>query len=123
MKYIILGLLGLFTMGCMSIDKRSCCKKGAKVDKEMKQEKGQFCRIGMSTQLKKRIEYWEKRCKKKGVEILDWEVLNCFDSKKEAQEYETRQAAEQKCIAHPGGRPPKKEGKWILYRLDMTGSC
>ena len=104
MKYSILGLIGIFAAACISIDKRS------------------FCRIGMSTQVEKRIKYWKNRCTKQGVKILSHKVLKVFDSKKEAQEYETHQAKEQKCIAHPGGSGPQK-AKWTIYRLDMTGSC
>ena len=104
MKYVILVLIGIFATACISTDKRSCC------------------RIGMSTQVDERVQYWKRECEKKGGKILSDTILKVFYSKKEAQNYETCKAKKQNCKASEGGSGPQK-AKWKVYRLHMTGCC
>ena len=99
MRYLILFFL--FT-GCVSF------------------KKGDGCRIGMTTQLEKRLKSWKKKYSKEGVKILNHRVLKVFDTRTEAQSFETSEKKKQGCEAHQGGRNPQdEEAKWSVYILNL----
>ena len=68
--------------------------------------------------MEKRVKDWTRKYKKFNISLKSHKILKVFNTKKEAQSYETAQAKKQNCIAHPGGRGPQK-AKWTVYRLNL----
>ena len=75
------------------------------------------CRIGITTDLETRKQFWKREYLKKGKVIKNWTVLNTHQSKSSAQEEETREAKKQNCVAYPGGRGSEK-ATWYVYKFE-----
>ena len=88
-------------------------------DLELLPEKNQkiSCRIGMTTNPNRRKKEWERKYRKQGNTIVSWNILNNYNSKTFAQEFETKEAKKQNCEAHPGGKGPEK-AIWYIYKLE-----
>ena len=72
------------------------------------------CRIGITTDLKARKQYWKGEYLKEGKVIKNWTVLSVHQSKAVAQKVETREAKKQNCVAYPVGKnSTKKHGMFI----------
>lgn len=72
------------------------------------------CRVGITTNLKKRKSYWESKV----VGLKNWRVLGTYNSRKNAQDHEDSYAQSFGCEAHHGGKD--KPGPWHVYRFDYT---
>jgi len=72
------------------------------------------CRVGITTDPDTRRAYWQNQV----VGFRNWQILNRFRSKAEAQGYETRYARRHGCQAYAGG--PDAPGTWYAYRFDYT---
>ena len=76
------------------------------------------CRIGITTDLESRKEYWESIYKN----LRNWQVLaGPYDTKEEAQTEENRLAAKHGCEAHPGGADDEGDAPWYVYGFDHSG--
>ena len=75
------------------------------------------CRIGITMDLERRKKEWEREYLKRGKVIKNWIVLSTHQSKSSAQEVETREAKQQNCEAHPGGRGSEK-AIWHVYKIE-----
>ena len=75
------------------------------------------CRIGITMDLERRKKEWEREYLKRGKVIKNWTVLSTHQSKSSAQEVETREAKQQNCEAHPGGRGSEK-AIWHVYKIE-----
>ncbi len=72
------------------------------------------CRVGITTDPDARQAYWQNQV----VGFRNWQILNSFRSKEEAQGYETRYARRHGCQASAGGADVP--GTWHVYRFDYT---
>ena len=72
------------------------------------------CRVGISTNPAERMTYWDNRV----VGLNKWRILKVFLTQQEAQDYETKYAAQYGCRSAPGG--PHTPGQWSVYRFDYT---
>ena len=72
------------------------------------------CRVGITTDPDRRRAEWENEV----VGLKNWRILQQFESRKEAQDYETSYAKRYNCHAHGGGRAAP--GPWYVYRFDYT---
>ncbi len=77
------------------------------------------CRIGMTTNPERRKKEWTREYRKQGRNIISWNVLDTYESKSVAQAFETREAKNQNCEAHLGGRRPEK-ATWYVYKLEYS---
>ena len=75
------------------------------------------CRIGITTDLETRKQFWKREYLKEGKVIKNWIVLSVHQSKSATQKGETRSAGKQNCVAHPGGRDSKK-ATWYVYKFE-----
>ena len=75
------------------------------------------CRIGITTDLETRKQFWKREYLKEGRVIKNWIVLSVHQSKSAAQKVETKKANEQNCVAHPGGRDSEK-AIWYVYKFE-----
>ena len=82
------------------------------------EDKKVSCRIGITTDLKRRKQEWTNDYLEKGIVIKKWTVLSVHKSKSSAQKVETREAKKQNCIAHPGGRNSDK-ALWYVYKAEF----
>ena len=101
MKFIIYGLVIIFSAGCITTNKIP------------------LCRIGMTTDLDRRKAEWIRDYKKIGFKVISWKILAKGLSREDAQPFETRVAQKQKCISSPGGGPSGKD-KWSIYKLEYS---
>lgn len=74
------------------------------------------CKIGITTDPERRRARWEHWCIKQGHPMKNWEIIDKFSTKEEAQKAEDALATELGCEAYPGG--PDVDGPWHLYRID-----
>lgn len=72
------------------------------------------CRVGITTNPKTRKADWERKV----VGLKNWRIIRKFQSRKEAQEYETKYAKKYRCKANPGGN--EADGIWHVYRFEYT---
>lgn len=70
------------------------------------------CRIGMTTDSKKRKEHWESQY----PNLQDWKILGKYDSKTAAQKAEKEFAKQYGCVAHPGGSG-NEDDTWYVYKF------
>lgn len=76
------------------------------------------CRIGITTDLVARQEYWESKCEC----FKNWQVSGPFESREHAQQAETALANTHGCEAHYGGNEPDDpNAKWFLYFFEHCG--
>ena len=71
------------------------------------------CRVGMTTDPNRRKAHWENKISN----ITDWEWFGPYDSREEAQAFETHLASIHGCESHPGGRDPEGNKKWWVYKF------
>ena len=76
------------------------------------------CRVGMTTDKKGRQAYWESKI----LNITDWKWFGPYDSREKAQAKERTLALVHGCKAHPGGRDPKGNLQWWVYKFTYTES-
>ena len=76
------------------------------------------CRIGITTDLKARKQYWKGKYLEQGKVIKNWTVLSVHQLKSVAQKVETREAKKQNCVAYPGGKNSTKK-TWYVYRFEF----
>ncbi len=74
------------------------------------------CRIGITTNLEERKQYWQNKCDG----FANWQVLAGPLSKEEAQEKETELAQKYGCEAYPGGDDPDIDEGWYVYYFTFT---
>ena len=77
------------------------------------------CRVGMTTNPEGRKAYWEREISN----ITDWKWYGPYDSKEEAQAFETHLASIHGCESHPGGRDPEGNKKWWVYKFTYLENC
>ena len=80
-------------------------------------DKNISCRIGITTDLAKRKQYWKREYLKEEKVIKNWTVLSVHQSKSVAQKVETREAKKQNCVAYPGGKKSSKT-TWYVYKFE-----
>ena len=68
------------------------------------------CRVGITTNLIERFNYWSSR----HPTLQNWTILAQFQSKEEAQAFETKYAFRNNCMASPGGSGPLY-ATWYVY--------
>lgn len=75
------------------------------------------CRIGMTTKLAVRKQYWKNRHKREGKgEPRDWKILGRYTTKTAAQNAEKRLAALHGCRAFGGGDGDEYDN-WVVYKF------
>ena len=68
------------------------------------------CRVGITTDLKKRRQFWENKC----IGFNNWHSYGHF-SREIAQRKETELAKRRGCVAHSGGsNPDNPNAKWYV---------
>ena len=75
------------------------------------------CRIGITTDLEARKQFWKGEYLKKGKVIKNWTILSVHQSKSVAQKVETREAKKQNCVAFPRERNSEKT-TWYVYKFE-----
>lgn len=70
------------------------------------------CRVGMTQNEQERKSHWESRY----PSLSGWQILGRFATKTEAQQAETRFAAQYGCDSSPGGDGPE-HGNWVVYKF------
>ena len=73
------------------------------------------CRVGITTEPDRRREEWEKQV----IGFRNWRILEQFDNRDDAQDYEDEYANEHNCEAHPGGE--EASGTWYVYYFKFDG--
>ena len=81
-------------------------------DKNRKGAKKIHCKIGMTTDPKRRKAEWERK-----YPDLEWKTLQKYDSKSAAQSAEKRLANKYDCEAHGGGSGSKYK-PWYTYKFN-----
>lgn len=74
------------------------------------------CRVGITTDPQGRQAYWRSRCRN----LRNWQILQRYSSKQEAQQRETYEARQRGCEAHPGGDGPEW-ATWYVYYFQHDG--
>ena len=72
------------------------------------------CRIGITTDLIKRRQYWESQYP---FSFRKWQVLKTCYSKSEAQHWETMLSKRYRCDYYPGGAGPEN-AIWYVYYFE-----
>ena len=75
------------------------------------------CRIGITTNLEARKQFWKGKYLEQGKVIKNWTVLSVHQSKSATQKVETRTAKKQNCVAYPGGKNSTKT-TWYVYKFE-----
>ena len=112
---IVLAVFSFFEF----IDESEFEDKSKFTDEQKFFKKDTYCRIGMSHRPVERINYWIKEYKRKQHTVIKCEIIDTYESKKEAQRAETKNIKAQGCEGNPGGRGPKK-AKWSVYKLTIS---
>lgn len=68
------------------------------------------CRIGITTDPERRKQEW----KQKHPTLSNWQILETFLNRTDAQNYETAEAIRRGCAAHAGGDGPEI-AIWSVY--------
>lgn len=64
------------------------------------------CRIGITTNLKERKNYWKEKYKYRN--FRNWRIVRTFRTKTNAQNWENEEKKRTGCVAYSGGAGPEK---------------
>lgn len=77
------------------------------------------CRVGMTTNPTRRKAEWEAEI----PNTTDWAWFGHYNSRKDAQAFETYLASIHECESHHGGREPENNNPWWVYKFTYLENC
>ena len=72
------------------------------------------CRVGIATNPERRKKEW----KNEYPSLRNWKVVKTFESKSDAQAFETRLASDRRCVSSAGG-DGKEHAAWSVYYFEF----